>query len=121
MKSAMKAMSFLVLSAVLVGCDGLPLVTIFQLDLKHQTANPKKIVKWDMDKCVAVIEPQAAIPLLSPELHGAFCLTAEDAGKWKAHMQAECRKRNENAQLREENSLLRAELNKLRELLATRR
>jgi len=92
----MKVLSFLALSFLIFSCDKLPLVTIFQLDVKHQVANPKKVIKWDTEKCVAVIEDLPAISMQDMALHGSFCLTPEDAGKWKAYMQAECRDANEN-------------------------
>jgi hypothetical protein len=93
----MRAKIFLVLSLLILGCGGgaPPLVTITQLDTKHNKANPFQITKYDLDQCKLVIEERPSFALLGPEMHGAFCLSAEDFAKYKAHFQAECRRQNE--------------------------
>lgn len=79
----------------LVGC-GLPKVTLHQLDTKHNQANPFKITNYNEDTCKLEVEEQTSFPILGPELHGGFCVTAEDFTKIKTHMESECKNKKIN-------------------------
>jgi len=78
-----------------------PLVTITQLDTKNNKANPFKVTKYNTKKCVLEIEAQESHDLLDQRLHGAFCLSAEDFAKYKAHFQSECKNRNAKSTIKE--------------------
>jgi hypothetical protein len=83
--------NFLSVSLILFlsGCGDMPKV-IHQLDTKHGVANPMKIVKIDRVKCKIKTEPLPPIPIMSKEMHGAYCLTSEEAARYKASLEAEC-------------------------------
>lgn len=79
----------------LSACDGMPKVTVNQLDTVNGVANPFKIVKYDLKKCTVEVKEEAPFPILGPELHGGYCLTAKDFAEYKAYLQAECKTNNE--------------------------
>ena len=75
-----------------VGCDNLKGLVITQLDTKNNIANPFKITKVDKKSCKLEVEDMPSHAVLGPELHGAFCLSADEFARYKAKLQAECKK-----------------------------
>ena len=103
MKSKMQVRDFLKISFVLLillvifSCNKMPLVTIHQLDTVHGQANPFKITKYNDETCKLEVQSQPSFPIESKQLHGAFCVTAEDFAKLKAKAQADCQNSKQNS------------------------
>ncbi len=88
------------LAALLISLNGcgkkLPLVTLNQLDIKHDVVNPFKITKYNEETCKLELQSQPSYQLsatadgkASP-LQGGVCLTPADYTKWKSFLEAEC-------------------------------
>lgn len=74
-------------------CDNLKGLVITQLDTKNNIANQFKITKVDKKSCVIQVEDMPPIPI--SQMHGAFCLNADEFARYKAKLQAECKNENE--------------------------
>jgi hypothetical protein len=89
LNSSLTVLLFLTILLIICACGKLPEV-VHQLDTKHGVANPFKILKYDERKCEVKVQEMEPIPLMGPEMHGAFCLTRQEFAKYKASLKAEC-------------------------------
>lgn len=81
-----------------------PNVTLHQLDLKHQVANPFRITKYNKQTCSLDIEDLEPFPLSNMTLHGAICLSPEDYTKYKAWAKTECENEKKTVVVTDSNS-----------------
>lgn len=98
---SLKIFVMLVGISFLSSCDNLKGLVITQLDTKNNIANPFKITKIDKKKCTIEVEDLPPVVLLSPEMHGSYCLTASEFAIYKAKLQADCKTENETRELNE--------------------
>jgi len=74
-----------------LGCADLPKVTLNQLDTKHGVVNPFRIVRYDENKCVAVLEDEDPFPISNGKLHGGYCLSWDDYKLVRNYLITQCK------------------------------
>lgn len=94
--TTLKTLGKILLLSSLAACgDNFPKFTLHQLDTVNGVVNPFKISKIDKKACSVEVEELKPFPIMGPELHGGYCLTAKEFGDYKAWLQAECKTNNE--------------------------
>ena len=96
----LKSLGKILLLSSLTACGAnYPKVTLHQLDTVNKVVSPFKITKVDQKACTVEVEELPSFPILGPELHGGYCLTAKEFGDYKAWLQAECKTQNETKEV----------------------
>ena len=87
----------ILLPIFLVSCGvKLPLVTLTQIDVTHNQANPFHIIKYDDDQCKLDLESKESFSLVddkgvvNPRLNGGVWVSAEDYAEIKKVVKTDC-------------------------------